>query len=158
MRPIGELTESDFQRLIAPLLGKMPWNVCLGMGSSLTMEFGREDPRQSTVNVHGEWHLWLYMCSWRIESADGILVACEDGREEIRKRFRKISWAEISNVALGQPSMDLEISFQDRRRLRTFSVNASDAQEIDQWILFTPELMSISAIGNKLVTKPSISS
>ena len=121
----------------------------------LTMEFGREDPRRSTVRTHGEWHLWLYMCSWRLESPGKIVIASEDRPENINQRLREIVWTEVSGVELSQPSLDLEISFQNRYKLKTFAVNSSDDREYDQWTLYMPGLICISAKGDSLIVEPS---
>jgi hypothetical protein len=150
------LTEIDPKDSLNSLLGKKPWGIALGLGSMLTMEFGSQDPRQSAVNVHGEWHLWLYMCSWRLESDKEIIIACEDEPEKIKKLLTEISWTEVSSVSLSQPSLDLEITFHNQCKIRTFSVNASDDHETQQWIFFTPQLVSISAKGNSLVITPNM--
>lgn len=139
------------EKAIKNLLGKTPWGVRVGMGSALTMEFGHKDPRQSSVSIHGELHLWLYLCSWRIETGKKILIGSEDERARLKKVINGFKWSEITGVNLKRPSLDLELQFKNRSALRTFSVNSSDDLESDQWILFTPELISISARGGKLV-------
>ncbi len=119
------------------------------------MEFGRKDPRQSAAKIHGEWSLWLYSCSWRIQSADSILVACEDERDKIRRILKQILWTEVLQIDLRRPSFDILMIFKNGSALQTFSVNSSGEQETSQWLLFTPDLVSISARGDKLIQEES---
>jgi hypothetical protein len=47
-------------------------NIKLGYGSFLTIDFG--EPIEINIKTkkgiekftRGEWHLWIYMCAWRI--------------------------------------------------------------------------------------------
>ena len=139
----AELARASLQCLV----GKAPWDVRLGVGSMITMEFGQRDPRQSVSTIHGEWHLWLCMCSWRIESENTVVIACEDDRERIRRTIAAIPWSEVAHIELQLPALDLQIRFANGEVLRTFSVSSIES-DANQWILFTPELKSITARGN----------
>ena len=64
------------------------WNAKSGWGSFLTMEFGlphleirepsppkpdwslrtRRSQARRLVVVHGEWHLWIYCCEWKVHT------------------------------------------------------------------------------------------
>ncbi len=142
--------------LIEELRGQTPWKVSVGVGSMLTLEFGKKDPRQSGTNIHGEWHLWLYSCSWRIESEHEVILACEDGRDRIRKVLRDMSWTEVQSIILRRPSLDLELEFRSYR-LKTFAQNSSEDHETEQWVLFTPKLIAVSARGDQLCLEKSAS-
>jgi len=149
-------TESEV--VFDSLVGKTPWGVALGVGSTLTMEFGRKDPRQSAAAIHGEWHLWLYTCSWRLESESSVIFGCEDDRDVVRRELQVMKWTEIKSVLVSRPHLDLEMSFLNGHKLRTFSVNASTDRQNEQWILFTPDLISVSAKGSELVVEEYASS
>jgi hypothetical protein len=140
----------DPEDTLKALVGKKPWRVSAGgVGTIVTFEFGPRDPRQSTpgLAIHGEWQLWLYMCSWRIEHAGEVVVACEDDRDTIRRIFRQTLWTPIVELNLLRPALDLDVLFESKHRLRTFSVNCSEDREFEQWILFTPYMKSIAAKG-----------
>lgn len=139
------------KQLLQSLIGKAPWQVSLGAGSVVSMEFGAHDPRQSGARIHGEWSLWLYVCSWRLESPGAVIIGCEDERDKIRKVFRERTWTPISELKVVPPALDLDITFEDQSRLRTFSVNSTVADEQqEQWIAYTPYLKSIIAKGGVL--------
>jgi hypothetical protein len=76
------------ERIVRRLYGKPFWGVKPGHGSFLTLEFGkpnleireptaagksasakvREKLAHRSVQVHGEWHLWIYCCNWEVVS------------------------------------------------------------------------------------------
>lgn len=76
-----------------PLLGLPCWLTRLGHGSFVTIEFGQpvldiREPRLAPVDIdgatptsmqrsayiHGQWHLWLYLCRWSV-ALDGTQLA-----------------------------------------------------------------------------------
>ena len=122
---------------ILGLQGKVPWGVRLGHGSFLTLEFGKKASQKEANGIaHGEWHLWLYMCNWRIEFADKILAGSADSRKEIQKALDATTFDKITEIQLASPSLDLVIQFGTSLRILTFS---SSSGEADQWWLFTPD-------------------
>lgn len=142
------------EELIQSLVGRAPWEVMLGAGSVLTLEFGVRDPRQSAFRIHGEWRLWLYECAWRLECGDSIIAASEQDRSLASNAVKKITNIEISELSLNRPSLDLTITFRNQCKLRSFSTTASDDHHSDQWVLFTPDLVTVAARGDQLVTEP----
>jgi len=129
---------------IAALVGKAPWDVRLGVGSFLTLEFGKHVVQAGERRQHGEWHLWLYMCNWRLESPSGVLVGSSDERETIEKALNTMHWGSVSEAIVDEPALDLRLSFASGHRLKTFS---SESTGEDQWILYTPDGMAISVNG-----------
>jgi hypothetical protein len=81
---------TQIERVVRRLYGKPCWGVKPGFGSFLTLEFGKpnlevreplvaskaasERVRQALarrrVQVHGEWHLWIYCCHWEVLSGN----------------------------------------------------------------------------------------
>ena len=59
--------------LIKPLEGNSARNVKLGHGSFITIDFGENRAIEISTKkgiIHrfrGEWHLWTYMCAWRLD-------------------------------------------------------------------------------------------
>jgi hypothetical protein len=142
------------EELIRSLIGKAPWEVMLGAGSVLTLEFGVRDPRQSAFRIHGEWRLWLYECAWRLECRDTILTGSQHERSLAANAVKKISRSEITEIVLTRPGLDLEITFRNECRLRTFAATSSEDHYTDQWVLFTPQLVTVTARGDQLTTEP----
>jgi hypothetical protein len=105
--------EENFKKLL-----RIPsWNVKQGHGSFLTFDFGQplleigEVHRQEAgpqfpatqsrhVFLHGEWHLWIYCCSWAIRQEGKPIAHSESSREVIRI---------ACNVLHGQSLMAVEI-------------------------------------------------
>lgn len=126
----------DIPEMLRSLRGKAPWGIRLGQGSFLTLEFGKPLQQSSSGRVsHGEWHLWLYMCNWRVELQNEVLVGSDDAREEIQKMLDSVNFAELEDVQLLFPSLDLILKFGDLKIL-TFSSSRNDE---NQWWLFTPQ-------------------
>ena len=142
------------ESLIKSLVGKAPWEVMWGAGSVLTLEFGVRDPRQSRFRIHGEWRLWLYECAWRLEYDNLIITGSQHERSLAQNAVRKLSGIEIADIVLTRPSLDLDITFKNQYRLRTFAATASEDHYSDQWVLFTPQLVTIIARGDQLLTEP----
>ena len=140
--------------LIKSLVGKAPWDVLLGAGSVLTLEFGVRDPRQSAFRIHGEWRLWLYECAWRLESGHSIITGSQHERSLASNAVKRIWRVEIADVVLTRPSLNLTVIFQNQCKLRTFSATSSEDHYCDQWVLFTPKLITVAARGDHLVTEP----
>jgi hypothetical protein len=140
--------------IIKSLIGKSSWEVMLGAGSVLTLEFGVRDPRQSAFRIHGEWRLWLYDCAWRLECGGSIVTASQHERSLAANAVKRISGIEITDITLTRPGLDLEITFQNQCKLRTFAATASEDHCSDQWVLFTPQLITVAARGDQLITEP----
>jgi hypothetical protein len=85
------MPEHQPEELLKSLIGKKPWEVMMGAGSVLTLEFGARDPRQSAFRIHGEWRLWLYECAWRLECGDSIITGSQHERNLASHAVKKIS-------------------------------------------------------------------
>src|ERR1700722_18667465 len=91
--PVGQILERAFGRIY----GKPCWGVKEGHGSFLTLAVGdshvvgheplltsrrvsppvRKSLARRLAYVRGQWHLWIYCCSWQILSCDRILAHSE---------------------------------------------------------------------------------
>ena len=119
-----------------PLLGSAPWRVRLGHGSFVTMDFGRKKSfsEDDKVRERGEYHLWIYLSAWRLDSIDEILAGSEDSREEIGPILEGLEGKELKHIRVNSPSLGLEFEFEDIV-LRTFSIYSHDSEH---WMLYTP--------------------
>ena len=118
--------KAEIQAKMHGLLGQQAWWVRRGQGSFLTMEFGRPVPPAKFGEVaHGEWHLWLYGCAWRL-----------DEPVKIEKVIQRLEGRALQSFDLQPPALDAVITFEEQLLLRLFSVNT---EEMESWMLFTPD-------------------
>lgn len=72
---------SSPESFLKPAVGHPVWGVRLDPGSFFTFEIGAETPRSTTANptaVAGEWHFWIYMCTWRLlNESDNVLESTD---------------------------------------------------------------------------------
>ncbi|BAZ14456.1 hypothetical protein NIES4071_63000 [Calothrix sp. NIES-4071] len=122
---------------ISLLLGQKAWGVSLGVGSFLTLEFGQ--PLSNTnghQHVHGEWHLWIYNCVWRLEEAGKVLAASEDERNKIESAIVRLEGLSLQSIDLQPPIWDTVFTFENQVILRLFSIYSED---YEHWMLYTPD-------------------
>ena len=138
--------------ILSPLFGQKPWNVKLGHGTFLTLEFGLpEDRRSPAAVIHGQWHLWIENCAWRIDCDGKIFVGCEDEREQIHSALAQIQFGELDSGQIDPKSLDLRLGFGSVL-LRTFSTSASGEE---QWSLYKPDRkVWIAKAGGNLTEVP----
>ncbi len=125
------------------LLGQKAWNVSLGVGSFLTLEFGKPLPEKHGT-VYGEWHLWVYCCAWRLEEAGKVLVASEDERSKIQSAIMRLEGLTLQFLEIQPPIWDTVFTFENEFILKLFSVHS---EEYEHWMLFAPD-------GNVLTLGP----
>jgi len=150
LRPMT--SKSDIFR---PLLEMTPWNVRLGVGSFLTMEFGEAQIHSARreKRVHGQWHLWLQDCVWRIEKGGKIVAGSEDEHDELNKAIYRLEFGALSKAEITEDCLDLDLLFNGDIRLRTFTVHSSGE---DQWELFGPDgMVTVAHAGGVLEQRPS---
>lgn len=142
-----DLAKNLFQKII----GLKPTRVKLGHGSFITMDFGRDIPEQvktrngMTTKYFGEWHLWIYMCAWRIDKNKSPLVGSEDSKEKIESSLSELAKRTLKEAAILNNAFDVRFMFGDDMELHLFSFYA---QEQKQWMLFTPEKKVFTAGPN----------
>jgi hypothetical protein len=119
------------------MIGLVPWDVRLGYASFLTLEFGKELRHESRrgQQKHGEWHLWLQCCGWRVEGDGRVLFGSEDKREVLERSVERLAWAALSHIAVSERTLDLHLEFKNGIGLSTFTLNR---YRYTQWELFKP--------------------
>ena len=145
------ITEADIHEIqakMAPLLGQKAWGASLGVGSFITLEFGVPLPRRGKHGrTHGEWHLWIYMCGWRLEKGNEVLGASEDPRPKLEAAVKGMEGLALHSVELLRPAWDTIFTFEDQVVLRTFSIYSNSEENDEYWKLFAPD-------GNILLIGP----
>ena len=146
-------TTAQIRALVLPLLGQQAWGVSLGHGSFITMEFGKQ--REQRGRIHGEWHLWVYGCAWRLEEPGRVLAASEDGRERLANAVPRLELLELRQFEVSPPALDTTFTFDGDVVLRLFS-DYSDREGMESWMLFTPDdNVLVVGAGGKWVFHPS---
>jgi hypothetical protein len=134
-----ELATNLFNKII----GTKPTRITLGHGSFLTFDFGRDIKEQIKTRAgglkticFGEWHLWVYMCAWRIDKNNKPFIGSNDARDLIKQHLRALEKKELKKVIILNEAFDANLVFGDEYQLHLFSFQVTDDE---QWMLFTPE-------------------
>jgi hypothetical protein len=123
-----------FYKISHEIVGRQAWGVKAGMGSFLTMEFGSRI-KKPDADERGEWHFWVYCCSWRIEQNEHIVLGCEDSKVKIEAFLHKFEKSTLESFEVTLPGLDAILKFDTGLTLKLFTINTEDE---DQWMLFTP--------------------
>lgn len=134
-RPPDPLALGKLHRIVAPLLGEAPWEASVGHGSFLTLEFGAPLPPTPQGFVHGEWHLWVYGCAWRLQDAERVIASCEDSREQMERGVSVLEGRPLRSWRVSAPALDTVATFDGGVELLLFPIYTED---VDHWRLWTP--------------------
>jgi hypothetical protein len=141
------LTHAEALIIVRTLIRQRPWRLKLGVGSFVTIEFGKPEANPSGLVRHGEWHLWLYMCNWKLKRTGKALADSQGDRTSIESVFQNLELGSVKEVRIPRSSVDLQIEFDSGVNLWTTSTSKRD--KVEQWMLFTPERKCLSAFGNQ---------
>lgn len=125
-------------QLISPLLGQKAWNVRLGVGNFITMEFGNLISI-APKDKRGEWLLWIYGYGWYIENPDGINVGSEDSRDILQQAVPIFEGHTLEEVVISPIAFETNFIFDSNLVLHIFPLTF--VSDPDSWMLFTPERM-----------------
>lgn len=135
------------EHLFQDVLGKKPTRVKAGYGSFITIDFGKDIPKELKTRkgiitqYFGEWHLWIYMCAWRIDIEKKPFLGSNDSKEVIKNHLNEIEKRVLKKVDILNAAFDAKLTFGDDLELFLFSFNT---KEHEQWMFFMP--------GNKVFT------
>lgn len=133
---------AEIQSKLQGVIGQRTWGVAHGIGTFVTMEFGQPVPsKYQNGKNHGEWHLWVYGGSWRLEKGDQIMVASEDDQIKIEQEIRHIEGCVLQSFEVMTPALDALLIFENEIVLRIFSIYSEETEErgMDNWKLMTPD-------------------
>ncbi|HEU4326413.1 MAG TPA: hypothetical protein VFS21_24950 [Roseiflexaceae bacterium] len=134
--PITDADINQISAIIEPLIGQKAWNVALGVGSFVTIDFGNVVPsKRPGGRSYGEWYLWMYCCAWYMSKDDDIVVGSEDERETISAHIHIVSGLELVKVTIKPPAFEATFNFADGVALHLFPVFST---EYEHWMLYTP--------------------
>jgi hypothetical protein len=145
------------EKQLSFLYGKPSWNVQKGHGSFLTFEFGNpllkiEDiyetsgafgfsHRSRPTHVHGEWHLWIYLCDWHISWKDKEIAHSESDDLTIHRACSFLNGQALKSVATNAYG-STSFTFDLDGFIKTASYPSSEIE--DTWMLFCPDSRVIS--------------
>jgi len=145
------MVESGLQpvrAIIEYLLGKTAWQVSLGIGSFITMEFGAPIAnRQVPQQPHGEWHLWITYSAWCLQEGDEFIAGSEDPRTHLQQAIRRLMDRDLQAIEFTSPVWETRFVFGGNVILHLLPMYSS---EYEHWMLFTPD-------GNVLCIGPGAS-
>jgi hypothetical protein len=144
---------AEAHRRIRPLLGQRAWDVRRGIGSYVTMEFGRPLPPAESGRVYGEWHLWIMMAAWRLETADRVIVGSED--QGLEEALARLDGRPLTGVTIRPPALETRFDF-DGLRLETFPIYRTDPEDgdYDNWLLWLGD-EDVLVATSELTVRPS---
>jgi hypothetical protein len=137
-----KLTDKDKNAILTilnPLQGLKPWNVKLGIGTFITLDFG--EPQEKYGHIYGEWYLWVYGCFWRLETHETTLATAEDSRETMETQIKHMENRTLIGISVSA-TLDTTLEFEDGLFLKLLP----DTEFLDDpeywglwyWLLFTP--------------------
>jgi len=147
------------QDLFSVLYGKYCWNASKGYGSFLTFEFGtpsveiyqptKRRPKRRTTAVHGEWHLWVYMCDWKIYLADKETADSASSTKIIRRAMLALDGQALTSVAVTSTAATT-FCFDLEGRLETYPNRGEYGDTSEQWLLYQPNGMVFTLRADRM--------
>ena len=129
------------ETLFSSVIGKYP-RVKPGYANFITLDFGKDitkKVKKKTGEEHvfhfGEWHLWVYICGWRIDVNGKPFVACEDTEEVTDNGISVLNSKKLINFRVLNPAFDSILEFESGYELKLFSCWTVDGEH---WMFFTP--------------------
>jgi hypothetical protein len=156
-------------------MGLPSWNVEVGVGSFITMEFGEPHLHVTTVQrrhtyladapaeteqrgawVRGQWHLWIYCCRWSLTLHDAPISHHETTPPTMSRALRLLN---------GQMLTDVQVS-DDATTTFTFDLGCVlttrpaplvvyDGDVVEQWFLYQPSGEVLALWGDGRVSRSS---
>jgi hypothetical protein len=133
--------------------GKPCWNVRIGHGSFLMLEFGRphleirepivaakssskgvrEHLARRRIFVHGQWHLWLMDCDWVVQKK-GKRLGDSRTKTSARRAADFLNGQKLIQFSIAPGSVETVFEFDLGLTLKTFPYDTRGVQ----WLLFDP--------------------
>lgn len=136
------------EKLFSQIIGIKTTRAKLGYGSFITIDWGKdiithkETKRKIHTFTFGEWHLWIYMCAWRLEQNNKPIIGANDERELISEHISVLAGKALTDVTINNDSFDTVLQFEDNFQLLLFSFGVKDDE---QWMLYTPQKKTFTA-------------
>jgi hypothetical protein len=119
----------NLENLLLQIIGQKVYKSDISIGSMVFFILDPDYLVQKKI-PYGNQHINLYLCMWRIETDDKILVASEDNKECIAKGIEYLVGKSITSFEIAHPSMDATIIFDNKIILKTFAVTCDETKEL----------------------------
>jgi hypothetical protein len=143
----------QIEKIFRKLYGKPCWGVNPGVGSFLTLEFGkphleirepvlaskgapakvRKHLARRGVYVHGEWHLWIYCCDWELRSG-GKRIGDGSTKLKSRRAAEFLNGQRLTRFSISPRKANCAFEFDLGATLNTWPYD----NESEQWLLYEP--------------------
>lgn len=141
------------------------WSVKQGHGSFLTFEFGephlkiveprpaegitsqkvRRDFSNRKVIVHGDWHLWIYCCFWKMYFNDKLVANDNTSRRGISRALKILDGQKLIDIRIDANSGNTTFVFDLGGKLVTSGYKDDTCE---QWMLYEPQGNVLSVSNN----------
>jgi hypothetical protein len=138
-----------FETVFKEIYGKPCWRVTPGHGSFLTFEFGdphldirepvarKEDTPEPVyqdlssrrVFIHGDWHLWIYCCEWRV-FRESKLVGDSSSDARIQQAADFLDGQKLVRFSMRLPTVQCVFDFDLGGRLETRPCDRDSEQRL----------------------------
>jgi hypothetical protein len=127
-----KITEPEFQKLIAPLIGLPNCRKKVGYRKSLSFGFGEKITNPKLRDgYYGEWEIGTYNCAWRIIKDSRIVCgSCDpvDSIQDMDSLVQSIEFGGVLNIhQIGE--VDFRVDFKNKISAEFFSA-ISDNDEV----------------------------
>jgi len=131
-----------------PMLGTRPWKAKLGVGSFLTLDFGRRVKDHG--HMHGEWHLWIYLSNWALLHGNRRLADSDSDRNVISVSVKRLEETSLTDLHFERERLKTTFVFGDFRLVVSPADYLDDVDERDYyWLLYMPskEVLRVGPSG-----------
>ncbi|WP_143741489.1 hypothetical protein [Pleomorphomonas diazotrophica] len=145
----------NIHKVFEALIGQPVWGSRLGVGSFLTMEFGKphleiREPRKSLKNrritPRGEWHFWVYCCAWKAHIGDGLYVTSEEDRNSLQKVPDFLDGQILLSTKSDTGNVKFTLEFDLGGSIDLYPYNGDEISEM--WLLYhSPDVWTCTSDG-----------
>ena len=155
-----------FQTMFSQVYGKPCWRVTHGHGSFLTFEFGdphleirepivpkaevspaeRDQLMSRKVFIHGDWHLWIYCCAWRVLRGDTLVGDSSSSRAGMEQAADFLDGQKLLQFSITTDGVRCRFDFDLGGTLETWPYDNNS----EQWLFFdgpTHKVLTLRADG-----------
>lgn len=139
--------------IVWQIVGLPAWHVRLGYASFVTMEFGA---RRSAPDEHprGEWHLWIYLCDWRLRIYGKEVAHCRGDRATLTEVVQRLEGRTLESFVIDPDLVTTELHFSDDAVMTVSPARHRRDDSWEPWMLFLPDgrVLSLFADGQWKLT------
>jgi len=129
----SELGPDEIQRTFDDrVAGHAPWNVRLGHGTYVFLDFGNVINDGESARQRGSVQLWIVEAIWRIEDSGRLICGSDDEGTAMANGLAYLRHQTVTSAFLTGPLLDLQLTFENGMTFRTFRCSAEE----DAWRLF----------------------